>query len=119
MKPIDLHTLAQGLSVSVQPLPHEDVTDLSRKADRLGILHAVISQAKAEAESIRTELEEAGLQHVDGQLYRVSFAACAGATKVDWQTIAKKFKPSRQLIAAHTTVGKESVRMNVTAKPTH
>lgn len=119
MKPIDLHTLARGLSVSVQPLPHEDVTDLSRKADRLGILHAVISQAKAEAASIRTELEDAGLAHVDGQLYRVTFAACAGATRIDWQAIAKKYKPSRQLIAAHTTTGEESVRMTVTAKPTH
>lgn len=100
-----------------------DVADpadtLAGKADRIGILHSVIAQAKGEIESLRADLEDAGLKHIDGKLYRVTFAACAGATKVNWKAVAAKLKPSRQLIAAHTSVGKESIRMDVIARPTH
>lgn len=119
MKSIDLHTLATAMLSQTPPAPVPAADDAGRKADRLGLLHSVIAQAKAEAESLRAELEETGLNEINGQLYRVAFASCAGATRIDWQTIAKKFKPSRQLIAAHTSIGKESVRMTVTARPTH
>lgn len=119
MKPTDMIALATSLTQTMPPLPTTGAGDVSRKADRLGLLYAVIAQAKAEAADIRAELEEAGLDEIEGQLYRVSFASCAGRTMIDWQTIANKFKPSRQLIAAHTTTGEESVRMTVTARPTH
>jgi hypothetical protein len=92
---------------------------LQRKADRLGLLHAVIAQSKTEAATLRAELEAAGLPEIEGSLYRVAFAECKGATKVDWQTVAKKLKPSRQLIAAHTSTGEGSTRMTVTARPTN
>lgn len=119
MKPIDMIAFANSMLTQPMPAPVPAADDAGRKADRLGLLHSVIAQAKAEAESLRAELEETGLPEVNGQLYRVAFASCAGATRIDWQTIAKKLKPSRQLIAANTSTGKESIRMTVTARPTH
>jgi hypothetical protein len=87
--------------------------------DELGQLHAAIAKLKKDADQIRTELEDAGLENIDGQLYRVNFAQCAGKTLTDWQAIAKRLKASRQLIAAHTTTGEASTRMTVKARQTH
>lgn len=93
--------------------------DLAAKVDRLGQLAAQTAAIKKEADRLRTELENAGLSIIEGQQYRASFAQCKGATKTDWAAVAAKFKPSRQLIAAHTTTGSESTRMTIKAHPTH
>ena len=92
---------------------------IAAKVDRLGVLHAALADMKKEADTLRTELEDAGLEHIDGQLYRVNFATVAGRTLTDWKTIAAKLKPSRQLIAAHTTTGEAGTRMTVKARQTH
>jgi hypothetical protein len=92
---------------------------LKQKADRLGLLHAVIAQSKTEADKLRAELEAAGLDAIQGDLYRVAFAECKGSTRTDWKAVAAKLKPSRQLVAAHTSTGDPSVRMTVTARPTN
>lgn len=106
-------------SLAFPPAADAATQTLNDKADRIGLLQSIIAQAKGEIETLRAELEDAGLKSIDGTLYRVTFASVEGATRIDWQTIAKKFNPSRQLVAAHTSVGKESVRMNVYARPTH
>ena len=89
---------------------------IAAKVDELGQLHAAMADMKKRYEAIRTELEEAGLKEIDGQQYRASFATVAGRTLIDWETIAQRFKPSAQLIRAHTTTGKPSTRLNVTAR---
>jgi len=89
---------------------------LALKVDELGALRAVIADLQTQADHIRTELEEAGLATIEGQHYSATLASTKGRTLIDWQTIAQKFKPSRQLIAAHTTTGKPSTRLNVTAR---
>ena len=127
MKPNDMIELAQALARAVPRLnAHGDLPEvaaaadqLKRKADRMGLLHAVIAQSKAEAETLRAELEAAGLKEIEGDLYRVAFADCKGATKVNWKAIASKLQPSRQLVKAHTSTGEDSIRMTVTARPTH
>jgi hypothetical protein len=127
MKPNDMIELAQSLARAM-PRIHTsgDVTDVptaaaaaARKADRIGLLRAVLAQTQTELDTLRTELEDAGLKEIEGDFYRVSFASCKGAVKINWKAVATKLKPSRQLIAAHTTTGEESVRMNVTALKTH
>jgi len=92
---------------------------IAAKVDRLGALHAALATMKKEADTLRTELEDAGLSDIEGQLYRVNFAKCAGKTLTDWAAIAKRLKASRQLIAAHTTTGEPSTRMTVKARQTH
>lgn len=92
---------------------------IAAKVDRLGAIHAAIAIMKKEADQIRTELEDAGLDNIDGQLYRVNFDHVAGRTAINWEAIAQRFKPSAQLIRRHTTTGEPSTRMTVKARQTH
>ena len=92
---------------------------LGAKVDRLGQLAADAAAIKLEADRLRTELEGAGLSEIHGTQYRANFAQCKGKTLTDWKTIAAKLKPSRQLIAAHTSTGTESTRMTIKAHQTH
>jgi hypothetical protein len=99
-----------------QPAAVTAAAAIAAQVDELGQLHAAIATMKKRYEEIRTDLESAGLSEIDGQHYRASFAQVAGRTLIDWETIAAKFKPSAQLIRAHTKTGKPSTRLNVTAR---
>ena len=118
MKPQDLHDFAaQVFAPNIKPTePQTAAQAMADKVDTLGALKAVIADLTKHADQIRTELEEAGLKSIDGQHYSASFATVAGRTLIDWETIAAKFKPSTQLIRAHTKTGKPSTRLNVTAR---
>ena len=127
MKPQDLQTLAAAALMPAgfrhhdsgepaQPAAVTAAAAIAAKVDELGQLHAAIADMKKRYEAIRADLEDAGLSEIDGQLYRASFATVAGRTLIDWETIAQRFKPSAQLIRAHTTTGKPSTRLNVTAR---
>ena len=117
MKPQDLQTLARA---ALMPAPALTAADaMAAKVDRLGAISAAIATMKREADQLRTELEDAGLSDIDGQMYRVNFAQCAGRTATNWEAIAKRFKPSAQLIRAYTTTGEPSTRMTVKARQTH
>lgn len=130
MKPQDLQTLAAAALIpagfrhhdSGEPAEPAAVTAaaaIAAKVDELGQLHAAMADMKRKAETIRTELENAGLSDIEGQLYRVNFAQCAGKTLTDWQAIAKRLKASPQLIRAYTKTGEASTRMTVKARQTH
>ena len=130
MKPQDLQTLAAAALMpagfrhhdSAEPAEPAAVTAahaLALKVDELGQLHAAIAKLKKDADQIRTELEDAGLENIDGQLYRENFAQCAGKTLTDWQAIAKRLKASPQIIRAYTKTGEASTRMTVKARQTH
>jgi hypothetical protein len=103
----------------VQPAAVTAAQAIAAKVDRLGALHAALATMKKEADQLRAELEDAGLADIEGQLYRVNFAQVAGRTATNWEAIAAKFKPSAQLIRAHTTTGDPSTRMTVKARQTH
>ncbi len=92
---------------------------IAAKVDELGAMHAAMADMKRKADHIRTELENAGLSDIEGQLYRVNFAAVAGRTLTDWKTIAERLKASPQLIRAYTKTGEPSTRMTVKARQTH
>jgi hypothetical protein len=119
MKPQDLQTLAKAALMPPAAPALTAAAALAAKVDRLGALSAALAAMKKEAAQIRADLEDAGLADIHGQLYRVNFAQCTGSTATDWQAIAQRFKPSRQLIAAHTSKGAPSTRMTVKAHPTH
>lgn len=119
MKPQDLAAFANAiLSAPVlHAAPAQTAAQaMADKVDQLGQLHAAIAKLKKDADQLRAELEDAGLSEIDGQQYRASFAQVAGRTLIDWETIAQRFKPSAQLIRAHTTTSKPSTRLNVTAR---
>jgi len=130
MKPQDLATLAAAALMPAgfrhhdsgepaQPAAVTAAAAIAAKVDELGQLHAAMADMKRKAETIRTELEEAGLADIEGHLYRVNFAAVAGRTLTDWKTIAERLKASPQLIRAHTTTGEPGTRMTVKARQTH
>jgi histidinol-phosphate/aromatic aminotransferase/cobyric acid decarboxylase-like protein len=119
MKPQDLQTIARAaLMPPAAPAPTA-AQAIAAKVDRLGVLHAALADMKREADQLRAELEDAGLDSIEGQLYRVNFAQCAGKTLTDWQAIAKRLKASPQLIRAYTKTGEASTRMTVKARQTH
>lgn len=119
MKPQDLQTLALAALQPLRVSATDSAPSLAASVDRLGVIRASIAAMEAEAEKIRTDLEAAGLPHIDGHLYRATVTQCKGKTLTDWQTIAKRFKPSAQLIRAYTKTGEAHTRLNVTARPTH
>jgi histidinol-phosphate/aromatic aminotransferase/cobyric acid decarboxylase-like protein len=128
MKPQDLATLAAAALMPARYNDHGEPAEpaavtaaaaLAAKVDRLGVLHAALADMKREADQLRAELEDAGLDSIEGQLYRVNFAQCAGKTLTDWQAIAKRLKASPQLIRAYTKTGEASTRMTVKARQTH
>lgn len=89
---------------------------LAASVDRLGLLRAEIARLQTEAETIRADLEAAGLPRIEDHLYAATITQCKGATRTDWRAIAERFKPSAQLVRAHTTTGAESVRLTITAR---
>lgn len=130
MKPQDMQTLAAAALMPAgfrhhdsgepaQPAAVTAAAALAAKVDRLGAINAAMAAMKKEADTLRAELEDAGLDNIEGQLYRVNFAQCAGRTLTDWKTIAERLKPSSQLIRAHTTTGKAYTAMTVKAHATH
>lgn len=131
MKPQDMQTLAAAALAAPSPMRWNDTGEpaqpaavtaaaaLAAKVDELGQLHATMADMKRKADKIRTELEDAGLADIEGQLYRVNFAQCAGKTLTDWQAVAQRFKPSAQLIRAYTKTGEAGTRMTVKARQTH
>ena len=120
MKPQDLQTLAAAALIPTRHSAAPTAADaIAAKVDELGTLHAAIADMKRKAEQLRTDLEDAGLTDIDGQLYRVNFAQCAGKTLTDWQAIAKRLQASPQLIRAYTKTGEPSTRMTVKARQTH
>jgi hypothetical protein len=119
MKPQDLQTIARAaLMPTTTPAPSA-AQAIAAKVDRLGVLHAALSDMKREADQLRTELEDAGLDSIEGHLYRVNFATVAARTLTDWAAIAKRLKASPQLIRAYTKTGEASTRMTVKARQTH
>lgn len=115
MNTTDMHTFARAI---LSAPPARTAPTLAEQVDRLGEIHAAIAELKTRAESIRAELEAAGLPAIDGHAYRVTFSTST-RTVTDWKTIAERFKPSPQLIRRHTTTSDPVTRMNVTARKTH
>jgi hypothetical protein len=124
MTPQDFHAfttaiLSNGLRHHEEPAATIAAQELAAKVDELGQLAAQAAAIKIKADRLRAELEAAKLDTIAGTMYRATFSQVKGSTRIDWQAIAAKFKPSRQLITAHTTTGSAATRMTIKAHPTH
>ena len=86
----------------------------SKQIDKLGVLLAQISELTKEAESIKSALKASGNSEFDGKLFH-AVVINQIRTSVDWETIAEKLNPSRQLVAAYTS-SKEVVMVKVNAR---
>jgi hypothetical protein len=89
---------------------------LSATVDRLATLKAEIARLKVEEDALKDVLIEAGLEVIEGTQHRAAISHCAGRELIDWKTIAAKFNPSRQLIAAHTSQGEPYATVRLSAR---
>ena len=85
--------------------------------DRMAEIKAQIAALNDEQNNLRDTLIDSGLSTIDGTLHRAAVSHCVGKTSIDWQSIAKHFKPSRQLITAHTHTGEPYFVVKLSAKP--
>ena len=84
--------------------------------DELLSIKASIAELEAREKELKDCLVATGEKTIEGMLARASVSYCDGREKIDWQTIAGKFNPSRQLITAHTTIGNPFHVVRVSAR---
>lgn len=78
---------------------------LNSLVDELALVRAEIAALQEREKELRELLIASGRSTIDGDLHTLKITEQAGRETTDWKTIAHRFNPSRQLIAAHTKVG--------------
>jgi hypothetical protein len=89
---------------------------ISFVVDRLAVVKAQIAELEKLEKEYKQILIDSGESAVVGTDHRASISYCDGREKTDWQTIAMRFNPSRQLITAHTTKGEAFHVVRVSAR---
>lgn len=89
---------------------------LSALVDRLAVIKAQMADLTAEEKALKAELIAADLPVIEGAAHRVAVSFCPGRESIDWESIAAKFNPSRQLITAHTAQGAPFHTVRVSAR---
>ena len=89
---------------------------LAVAVDRIGQIKATIASLKVDQDALESMLVDSGLPVVEGAMYRAAISHCDGRATIDWQSIAAKFEPSRQLVAAHTKHGAPYDMVRVSAR---
>jgi hypothetical protein len=97
-------------------MKNENPAILAAAVDRLALIKAQMAQLSAEGKQLKEALTASGLDAIDGTAHRAAVSHCAGRVSIDWETIAAKFTPSRQLIAAHTSTGAPYTVVRVSAR---
>jgi len=86
--------------------------------DSLADVKARVAALQAEEAVLKETLIAQGEQVLEGTLHRAAVSLCEGRTTTDWQAIAKRFEPSRKLIAAHTTQAEQYYMVRLSARKT-
>jgi hypothetical protein len=94
----------------------ENPVILSALVDRLAAIKAQLADLSAEEKTLKAELIAADLPAIEGTAHRVAVSFCPGRETIDWQAVAAKFNPSRQLITAHTAQGAPFHTVRVSAR---
>lgn len=92
--------------------------ELSKTVDRLAIIKQQIADLKKEEDALKADLINSGVKSIDGLYWSASVSEVEGRKTTDWRSIASKFDPSRQLIAAYTTQGEDFYQVRVFARKT-
>ncbi len=78
-----------------------NVKRIKKLVDDLGAVRAQLANLKDDEAEIRSLLIDAGVDVAEGELFRATISR-SSRDIIDWQKIAKRFKPSRQLVRANT-----------------
>jgi hypothetical protein len=97
-------------------MKNETAQNLAAIVDRLGVLAAASAEIDNETKALKAELILAGVPAIEGDLYRAAISHCPGRETIAWRAIAEHFKPSRQLITAHTSAGAPFSTVRVSAR---
>lgn len=103
-------------------MKNETKTHLAAIVDRLGVLAASASAIDAEREALKAELILAGVESVDGQLFRAAVSHCPGRVVTDWKTIATTLGALlaadvwEQIVESETTTGTPYSVVRVSAR---
>ena len=92
------------------------IFNLADIVDQLLAVKAQLAALEEKEKELKDCLIASGQTSIDGILARASVSYCEGREKTDWQTIAQRFNPSRQLIVAHTTTGAPFHTVRVSAR---
>lgn len=89
---------------------------LAATVDALAAVKAEIARLKIREDNLKDMLIDSGETAIDGTEHRAALSYSEGRESIDWKTIAAKFAPSRQLIAAHTSTGEPFYTVRVSAR---
>ena len=82
--------------------------DLATMVDQLGALDAEIKALTKRADALKADIKKHGPERYNGSVFSALVYESEGRVTTDWRAIAEHFKPSRQLITAHTSTGEAS-----------
>ena len=86
-------------------------TDLVLAVDQLGALDSQIKALTKQLDKIKDAIKSQGVGDFAGFAWNAKVSNVNPADRIDWQSIALKFEPSRQLISAYTTKTVETKRI--------
>lgn len=89
---------------------------LSSTVDQLASIKAQIAELTALEKGLKQVLTDSGMGLIEGTQHQAAISYCEGRVSIDWQTIAKRFNPSVQLITAHTSQGEAYAVVRVSAR---
>ena len=90
---------------------------LAHTVDRLAQVKAQIAELRQYENELKEVLIDSGLAAVDGLCHRATISECT-KTSTDWEAIALKLNPSRQLIRAYTKQGEPYFAIRVYGRKT-
>ena len=92
-------------------------SNLKPMADEYARNKALIADLNQKQKDLKKTFEQAGIESLEGDLFRVVVSYVDDSWGPDWEAIAKKLNPSRQLIAANQKLTKkEHTRISVYAR---
>lgn len=89
---------------------------LGQVVDRMAQVKTQIADLKKEEAALRQELVNSGESVIEGLFYRAAISHPEGKISVDWESIAMHFKPSRQLVKAHSSQGDSYDMVRISAR---
>lgn len=92
-------------------------SNLKPLADEYARNKALIADLNKKQKDLKETFEQAGVEKLEGDLFRVVLSDVEDNWGPDWEAIAKKMNPSRQLVAANQKLIKKGhIRISVYAR---
>ena len=84
--------------------------------DKLAQIKAQIGDLRQQEDELKQILIDSGKAAIDGTYHRATISEITNKETTNWQAIALKFNPSRQLIRAYTTPNEAFFQIRVFAR---